>query len=77
MQIPLEVCEERDPKGLYRLARSGKIKGFTGIDDPYEHPEKPEITLEVACAVAALTVSAHVHLAVRKLGRVVVNVALH
>ena len=55
MQVPLEVCEQRDPKGLYALARSGKIKGFTGIDDPYEHPEKPEITLEVRFALVALT----------------------
>ena len=55
MQVPLEVCEQRDPKGLYALARSGKIKGFTGIDDPYEHPEKPEITLEVSLALPVLT----------------------
>lgn len=46
-QVPLEVCEERDCKGLYKLARQGKIKGFTGIDDPYEAPLSPEITLEV------------------------------
>lgn len=47
MKIPIEVCEERDPKGLYKAARAGKIKGFTGIDDPYEEPEKPELTVEV------------------------------
>lgn len=47
MKIPIEVCEERDPKGLYKAARAGKIKGFTGIDDPYEEPENPELTLEV------------------------------
>jgi adenylylsulfate kinase len=40
---PLEVCEERDPKGLYKKARAGEIKGFTGIDDPYEAPESPEV----------------------------------
>jgi adenylylsulfate kinase len=40
---PLEVCEERDPKGLYKKARAGEIKGFTGIDDPYEAPENPEV----------------------------------
>lgn len=45
MKIPIEVCEQRDPKGLYKAARAGKIKGFTGIDDPYEEPDKPEITL--------------------------------
>lgn len=47
MKIPIEVCEERDPKGLYKAARSGKIKGFTGIDDPYEEPENPELTVQV------------------------------
>lgn len=47
MKIPIEVCEERDPKGLYKAARAGKIKGFTGIDDPYEEPLNPELTLEV------------------------------
>ena len=43
---PLEVCEDRDPKGMYALAREGKVKGFTGIDDPYEPPPNPEITLD-------------------------------
>lgn len=47
MKIPLEVCESRDPKGLYKAARAGKIKGFTGIDDPYEEPLEPELTIEV------------------------------
>ena len=45
-QVPLSVCEERDTKGLYKLARQGKIKGFTGIDDPYEVPQQPEVVLE-------------------------------
>ena len=48
MKIPLAVCEERDPKGLYKAARAGKIKGFTGIDDPYEEPLCAEIVMEVA-----------------------------
>ena len=48
MKIPLSVCEERDPKGLYKAARAGKIKGFTGIDDPYEEPENAEIEMVVA-----------------------------
>ena len=48
MKIPLSVCEERDPKGLYKAARAGKIKGFTGIDDPYEEPLNAEIVMEVA-----------------------------
>jgi adenylylsulfate kinase len=40
---PLEVCEERDVKGLYKKARAGEIKGFTGIDDPYEAPDNAEV----------------------------------
>jgi adenylylsulfate kinase len=43
---PIETCEQRDPKGLYKKARAGQLKGFTGIDDPYEPPEKAEITLD-------------------------------
>ncbi|XP_019451372.1 PREDICTED: adenylyl-sulfate kinase 3-like isoform X2 [Lupinus angustifolius] len=46
MNMPLELCEARDPKGLYKLARAGKIKGFTGIDDPYEPPINCEIELK-------------------------------
>ncbi|MDH3583169.1 MAG: adenylyl-sulfate kinase [Phycisphaerae bacterium] len=42
----LEVAEARDPKGLYRKARAGEIKGFTGIDDPYEAPESPDLVVE-------------------------------
>jgi adenylylsulfate kinase len=45
-QAPLEVCEERDVKGLYAKARAGEIKEFTGISDPYEPPENPEILIE-------------------------------
>jgi len=43
---PLEVCEARDPKGMYKKARAGEIEFFTGISDPYEVPENPEIELE-------------------------------
>ncbi|KAJ8763170.1 hypothetical protein K2173_025555 [Erythroxylum novogranatense] len=46
MNMPLSLCESRDAKGLYKLARSGKIKGFTGIDDPYEPPLNCEIELQ-------------------------------
>ena len=42
----LETCEARDPKGLYKKARAGEIKGFTGIDDPYETPENAELVLD-------------------------------
>ena len=48
VKAPLEVCEGRDPKGLYKKARAGEIKGFTGIDDPYEEPLKPEIVVDSA-----------------------------
>lgn len=46
VDAPLDVCESRDPKGLYKKARAGEIKGFTGIDDPYEPPERPELRLD-------------------------------
>jgi adenylylsulfate kinase len=45
VDTPLEICESRDPKGLYKQARQGKIANFTGISDPYEEPENPEIHL--------------------------------
>jgi len=45
---PLEVCETRDRKGLYAMARAGKLKGFTGIDDPYEIPEKPDLCIDTS-----------------------------
>ena len=45
VDVPLEVAESRDPKGLYKKARAGEIKNFTGIDDPYEAPLNPEIVL--------------------------------
>lgn len=46
VDTPLEVCESRDPKGLYKKARAGELRGFTGIDDPYEAPENPDIVLK-------------------------------
>jgi adenylyl-sulfate kinase len=46
VKCPLEVCRQRDVKGLYKLADEGKIKGFTGVDDPYEEPEHPELVIE-------------------------------
>lgn len=58
---PLEVCEERDVKGLYRKARTGEIKHFTGISSPYEEPENPELSIDTngktveACAEEVLT----------------------
>ncbi|KAJ4314610.1 Adenylyl-sulfate kinase [Neodidymelliopsis sp. IMI 364377] len=60
VDLPLEVAEARDPKGLYKLARAGKIPEFTGISSPYEAPEKPEIYIRsdqksVEDAVAEIT----------------------
>src|SRR5690606_37176792 len=48
VDTPLEEAERRDPKGLYRKARSGELRNFTGIDSPYERPERPEIHVETA-----------------------------
>ncbi len=48
INTPIEICEQRDPKGLYKKARAGEIKGFTGIDDPYETPVKPEIEVKTS-----------------------------
>ena len=48
VDAPVEVCEQRDPKGQYKKARAGEIKGFTGVDDPYEPPPKPELVLDTA-----------------------------
>ena len=48
VDCPIEVCEQRDPKGLYRKARAGQIKNFTGVDSVYEPPEHPEIVLKTA-----------------------------
>jgi adenylylsulfate kinase len=46
VNTPIETCEQRDPKGLYKKARAGQLKGFTGIDDPYEAPLQPEVMLD-------------------------------
>ena len=56
MDTSLEICEERDVKGLYALAREGKLKQFTGIDDPYEIPENPEIEITSAGVVPEILV---------------------
>jgi adenylyl-sulfate kinase len=60
VDTPLAVCEQRDPKGLYRKARAGELTGFTGIDDPYEPPLAPELVLaagEVSPADGAAAVA--------------------
>jgi adenylyl-sulfate kinase len=52
VDTPIEICEQRDAKGLYAKARAGELKGFTGIDDPYEPPLHPELTLSGSDASA-------------------------
>jgi len=46
VKCPIDVCRQRDVKGLYKLVDEGKLKGFTGVDDPYEEPEHPELIIE-------------------------------
>lgn len=48
LNVPLEVCEQRDPKGLYKKARKGEVPQFTGVSDPYEVPDKPDLSLDTA-----------------------------
>jgi adenylylsulfate kinase len=50
MKTPIQECERRDPKGLYKKARAGLLKNFTGIDDPYEEPDNAEVVLETVDA---------------------------
>jgi len=60
LDVPLAVCEERDPKGMYKKARAGLIKNFTGIDSAYEPPGKPDITLDTAARSPAENID-HLH----------------
>ncbi|ABM63113.1 adenylyl-sulfate kinase [Halorhodospira halophila] len=56
VRAALETCEQRDPKGLYARARRGDLRGMTGIDDPYEAPEHPDLVIDTdQCSVAAAT----------------------
>jgi adenylylsulfate kinase-like enzyme len=57
VDAPLTVCEERDPKGLYRKARQGQIANFTGLDSPYEPPENPEVRLDTSVLTIEQTVA--------------------
>jgi len=50
VDAPLEVCEQRDPKGLYARARAGELSDMTGIDSPYEPPESPDLRLDSAAS---------------------------
>jgi bifunctional enzyme CysN/CysC len=56
VDTPLALCEQRDPKGLYKKARQGQLSNFTGIDSPYEPPENPELILQTAKATPAESV---------------------
>lgn len=58
VNAPLEVCETRDPKGLYAKARAGEVKGFTGVDDPYEPPLNAELVVESATTEPAAAAAA-------------------
>lgn len=69
VDAPIEVCEARDPKGLYKKARAGELKGFTGIDDPYEAPVKPELVLN-ASTKSAETLADEVIAWLRKAGKI-------
>jgi adenylylsulfate kinase len=69
VDAPIEVCEARDPKGLYKKARAGELKGFTGIDDPYEAPAKPELVLN-AGAKSAETLADEVVAYLKQTGKV-------
>ena len=69
VDAPLDVCEQRDPKGLYKKARAGEIKGFTGIDDPYEAPAQAELILD-AGANDAETLSDEVIAYLKKSGKI-------
>jgi adenylyl-sulfate kinase len=55
VNTPLEVCEQRDPKGLYARARAGELHGFTGVDDPYEPPREPDVELCVVDVETAVS----------------------
>ena len=57
LDTPLAVCETRDPKGLYKKARAGEIKNFTGIDSTYEAPQSPEISLDTGANTVADSVN--------------------
>ncbi len=67
VNTPIEKCEERDVKGLYKLARQGVIKEFTGISDPYEEPKSPEIIINSSNTNPELLVE-EIYLKIKKIG---------
>jgi bifunctional enzyme CysN/CysC len=68
VDTPLALAEQRDPKGLYRKARRGELKNFTGIDSPYEAPEAPELRIDTASVSAEAAVESVIE-ALRQRGR--------
>jgi adenylylsulfate kinase-like enzyme len=66
VNAPLEVCEQRDPKGLYAKARANQIKDFTGVSAPYEAPERPEIELHTDQLTVAESVARIIEYLCRK-----------
>lgn len=58
VDAPLAVCEDRDPKGLYARARAGELHGLTGVDDPYEAPEHPDVVVETSTTAPAAAAGA-------------------
>lgn len=70
VDTPLAVCEERDPKGLYKKARAGEIKQFTGIDDPYEPPLQPELRLDGGAGRSAEELADEVLAHMKKSGKI-------
>lgn len=71
VDTPLEICESRDPKGLYKKARAGLIKNFTGISDPYEPPHQPEIHLDGGDGRSAIELAEEIMRHLGKTGRFV------
>lgn len=65
---PLEVCEQRDVKGLYKKARAGEIKNFTGVDDPYEAPDNPDLTIDTSVTSLDVATKQIVELVRKKTG---------
>jgi adenylylsulfate kinase len=71
VDTPIEICEKRDPKGLYKKARAGEIKQFTGLDDPYERPVNPDLRIRTD----ELSVSDAVHLIYQEICRRIPSVS--
>ncbi|RME60610.1 MAG: adenylyl-sulfate kinase, partial [Candidatus Dadabacteria bacterium] len=70
VNTPLEVCEKRDPKGLYKKAREGKIKDFTGISSPFEEPENPFLSIDTSKVSLSDAVARLVKEVVSKIGSI-------